>query len=109
MDHLIFKGEGGANIVVQYKNSKNLVQVIRLRKSRLNGMEELQKAGIDEIIWPELRQQGASLLSLQSDLQYIKQVLAPFIGSQYIPPQVKAQFNTKNIYLVSACQPALGK
>jgi Inositol-pentakisphosphate 2-kinase len=90
MDHtdLIVKGEGGANVVVQFKNSKNLPQVIRLRKSRKNKEEELETPGIDEIIWPELRQQGASLLSLESDLLYIKQFLAPFIGSQYIPPQV---------------------
>lgn len=92
----MFKGEGGANIVVQYKNSKNLAQVVRLRKKCLNGTEELQNAGIDEIIWPELRQQGASLLSLQSDLQYINDILVPYIGSQYILHQVKAEANKKH-------------
>ncbi|KAG7671825.1 hypothetical protein Ndes2526B_g07265 [Nannochloris sp. 'desiccata'] len=67
-------------------------------------MEELQKAGIDEIIWPELRQQGASLLSLQSDLQYIKQVLAPFIGSQYIPPQELINLNNNEVQIYGAPQ-----
>jgi len=101
MNQIIFKGEGGANIVVQYKNSKKLAHVIRLRKGRLNGIEELEIASIDEIIWPELRQQGASLITLQSDLQYIKEFLHPFIGYQYIPPQVKPLLSTKYLYSVS--------
>jgi inositol-pentakisphosphate 2-kinase len=104
MDQLIIKGEGGANVVVQYgKNSKNLAQVIRLRKLRSNDDKELPKAGIDELIWPELLEQAAPLLSLQSDLQYICKFLTPLIGSQYIPPQVKTQINnTFNILMSPA-------
>jgi hypothetical protein len=91
--NVIIKGEGGANVVMQYKNSKNAPQVIRLRKSCLNKEGELPKPkGIDELIWPELLEQGTSLLSLQSDLKYSKQILAPLIGPQYIPSQVRAYF-----------------
>ena len=83
-----FKGEGGANTVLQYHSPDDFSQVIRIRKSCENESSEKVKS-LEKETWPDLFHELPDEPSiLQLNAQYITKVMAPLIGCQYLAPQV---------------------
>lgn len=87
----IFKGEGGANIVLRYNNSEKSNLVIRIRKTRQDdeiGTARASLSALEQETWQELFSAAEPSSLLAVDLIYITRIMAPLIGLQYIPPQV---------------------
>lgn len=92
---LNIKGEGGANIVFEntLKNSLKYKSVIRIRKRDLIPRDKTKSQDfhdrLDAIIWSDILHHIGTLDSIESDMFYVQKIMAPLLGSQYLPsPQV---------------------
>ena len=86
----LVKGEGLANIVLQYDKSNTSNTVIRIRKRRRD--DEISAAfpssSLEQETWEDLFSAVDSSSLLALDLMYITKYIGPIVGLQYIPPQV---------------------
>jgi hypothetical protein len=90
----IVKGEGGAGIVFQYQEPSNngIHYVIRVRKASWLAATSAQTPAEHELereVWSDIVTAAGDVSSLSADVVYSQRVVAPLLGPQYVPTQVR--------------------
>lgn len=103
---LILKGRGGANAVFEYPekllNGSKCVIRIRVGNGAQNDLpENAAEQALSAEVWKaEFSKSGEHLQTLEFDIFYIRHVMSPLIGHQYISQQVRYYINRRVIVTI---------